>query len=152
MNKIFEKRHSVRNFQNKEIREKDLKEILEAANSAPSAGNLKARRIVVVKNLDLKQKLTEAALNQGFINEAPAVLVFFALPSVSAEKYGSRGKNLYAIQDATIAASFAWLQAVILGIDSCWVGAFDEEKVKEILNAKQEEQPIAILPLGYQLV
>jgi len=150
MDDVFKKRRSVRNFQDKEIKKDELREILDAAESAPSAGNLKARRIVVVKDLDLKQKLTEAASNQDFINEAPVVLVFFALPSVSADGYGIRGRSLYAIQDATIAVSFAWLQAVMLGIDGCWVGAFNEEKVKEILKAKEDERPIAILPLGYK--
>lgn len=149
MDRVFEKRHSTRSFQSKQIEEKKLKEILEAAESAPSAGNLKARKIVKVEDADLKQKLAEASFNQNFISEAPIVLVFFARPLVSAEKYGERGRTLYAVQDATIAASFAWIQAVMLGIDACWVGAFDEEKVKEILNAKQDERPIAILPLGY---
>lgn len=149
MDEVFKKRHSVRSFQNKKIKKDELREILEAAESAPSAGNLKARRIVVVKDLDLRQKLAEAALNQDFIIEAPVVLVFFALPSVSARRYERRGKSLYAVQDATIAVSFAWLQAVMLGIDGCWVGAFNEEEVKEILNAKEDERPIAILPLGY---
>ena len=150
MDEVFQNRHSVRSFQNKEIKEGELKEILKAAESAPSAGNLKARKIAVVEDLDLKQKLAEAALGQDFIGEAPVVLVFFALPLVSAQKYRERGKNLYAIQDATIATSFAWLQAVMLGIDGCWVGAFNEEKVKGILNAKEDERPIAILPLGYK--
>ncbi len=150
MDEVFKNRHSVRNFQDKGIKEDELREILEAAESAPSAGNLRARRIVVVKDLDLKQKLAEAASNQDFIAEVPVVLVFFALPSVSAGGYGTRGTSLYAIQDATIAVSFAWLQAVMLGIDGCWVGAFNEEEVKEILNAKKDERPIAILPLGYK--
>lgn len=150
MDEVFKKRHSVRDFQSKELEKDKLQEILKAAESAPSAGNLKARKIVIVKDWDLKQKLVEAALGQDFISQAPVVLVFFALPSKSAKRYGERGRNLYAIQDATIAASFAWLQAVMLGIDSCWVGAFNEEEVKEILRMRDDERPIAILPFGYK--
>jgi len=150
MEEIFKKRHSVRSFRDMPIEEEKLKEILEAANSAPSAGNLKARKIVRVEDSVLKEKLAEAALGQDFIKEAPVVLVFFALPEVSALKYKQRGRELYSIQDATIAASFAWLQAVRLGVDACWVGAFEEEKVKKILKAKPNEKPIAILPFGYK--
>ena len=150
MDEVFKKRHSVRSFQNREIEREKLKEILEVAGSAPSAGNLKARKIIVVEDSDLKQKIAKASFDQHFVGEAPVVLVFFALPSVSAKKYGERGRNLYAIQDTTIATSFAWLQAVMLGIDGCWVGTFDEAEVKEILNAKEDERPIAILPLGYK--
>ena len=150
MNEVFKKRHSVRSFKSGKIEKEKLKEILDAAESAPSAGNLKARKIMVVEDLDLKQKLAKAALNQNFIGEAPVVLVFFALPSVSAQTYSERGRNLYAIQDATIAASFAWLQAVTFGIDACWVGAFDEEEVRKVLGVPKDEKPIAILPIGHK--
>lgn len=126
-----------------------MKEILEAANSAPSAGNLKAREIIVIKDNKIKEALVNASLGQGFIAQVPIVLVFFALPEKSAQEYKEQGRKLYAIQDATISASFAWLQAVDLGLSACWVGAFDDGKVKEILKIPQDWQPIAILPLGY---
>ena len=132
-----------------EVEPHKLKEVLEAANSAPSAGNLKAREIKVVKDLGTKKALVKAALGQDFIAEASVVLVFFALPEKSGRKYGERGRKLYAIQDATIFASFAWLQAVDLRLSCCWVGAFDDEKVKEILKTPSDWQPIAILPIGY---
>ena len=53
----------------------------------------------------------------------------------------------------TIACSFAWLQAIILGLSCCWVGAFDEKEVKNALeilaDGKEDWRPIAILPIGY---
>lgn len=146
---IFKKRHSVRSFQDKSVEEEKLEEILEAANSAPSAGNLKAREIIVVKDSETKKALAKAALGQDFIAEAPIALVFFALPEKSGRKYGERGRDLYSVQDATISASFVWLQAVGLDLSCCWVGAFDNEEVKEILKVPQDWQPIAILPVGY---
>jgi len=149
MHEIFKKRHSARSFKSNEVELRKLNEILEAANSAPSAGNLKAREIKVVKDLETKKALARAALGQDFIAEASIVLVFFALSKKSGRKYGERGRNLYSIQDATISASFAWLQAVNLGLSACWVGAFDDEEVKEILKTPSNWQPIAILPLGY---
>ena len=149
MLELFKKRHSVRSFKSNEVGLRTLEEILEAANSAPSAGNLKAREIKVVKDLETKKALARAALGQDFIAEASIVLVFFALSKKSGRKYGERGRNLYSIQDATISASFAWLQAVNLGLSACWVGAFDDEEVKEILKTPSNWQPIAILPLGY---
>jgi len=150
MHEIFKKRHSVRSFQDREVEPEKLEEILEALESAPSAGNLKARELIVVRDEETKKKLAKAALGQDFVAQAPIVLVFFAVPWRSAEKYGQRGENLYALQDATIAASFAWLQAVALNLSACWVGAFDEEEVKEILNIKDDWQPICIMPLGYK--
>ncbi len=149
MDTIFKKRHSIRSFLPTEVSSNDLDEILEAAASAPSAGNLMAREIVTVINDALKRRLVSAAHHQEFIFEAPVVLVFFAGPGRSAEKYGGRGEGLYSIQDATIAASFAWLQAVILGLGAGWVGAFDDEEVKEALDVDKSWRPVAIMPVGY---
>lgn len=149
MDEVFKKRHSVRRFQKQEIETKKLEKILAAADSAPSAGNLKAREIMVVKELEIKKKLAEAAFGQDFLASAPLVLVFFSAPSYSVRKYKERGKDLYCLQDATIAASFAWLQAVMLGLSCCWVGAFEENRVKDILGIKEDWRPIALLPLGY---
>jgi len=149
MDEVFKKRHSVRSFQSREVEEDKLKEILEAIDSAPSAGNLKAREVVVVRDLETKKKLAKAAYEQNFISEAPLVLIFFCVPSRSAKKYGSRGAKLYSLQDATIACAFAWLQAVMLDLAGCWVGAFNETRVRKILGIKRSLRPIAILPIGY---
>lgn len=151
MHEFFKQRHSVRKFQGREVSASQVDEILEAADSAPSAGGLKAREVSVVRDAAAKKKIAEAARGQQFIAEAPVVLVFWALPSRSAQEYGKRGEELYALQDATIAASFAWLQAVALGLAACWVGAFDEAELRAILSAGEDRRPIAILPVGYEV-
>ena len=149
MDEVFRKRRSVRSFLEREIEAEKLAEILGAAGLAPSAGNLKAREVIVVKDSETKKRLAEAAFGQDFLAGAPVVLVFFSVPSRSARKYKKRGRDLYCIQDATIAVSFAWLQAVMLGLSCCWVGAFEENQVKDILGIKEDWQPIALLPIGY---
>lgn len=151
MHKLFEKRHSVRSFQPRKLTREVMTAILDAADSAPSAGGLKARDFYIVGDEEAKSRLVEAAFGQDFVAQAPAVLVFWAIGSKSAEKYGDRGRTLFSLQDATIAASFAWLQAVALGLGACWVGAFDEDAVKEIFrkDIKPDWRPIALLPIGY---
>lgn len=146
---VLERRASVRAFLSKEVEKEKLERILQAANSAPSAGNLQAYRIIVVKDSAQKKALAEAAFGQGFIAEAPIVLVFFADAKRSASRYAERGKNLYSIQDATIACSYVQLSATALGIASVWVGAFDEENVAQTLGMDSSLRPVAILPLGY---
>jgi nitroreductase len=145
---VFRERRSVRNFQDWAISQKDIKRILESAHSAPSAGNLKARDIVIVKDKKTKKAIAEAALSQNFIAGAPIVLIFFATDK-SIKKYGGRG-ILYAIQDATIACSFACVQATMLGLGSCWIGAFDEDEIISILKVNKNWSPVAILPVGYK--
>ena len=149
MDAIFKKRHSVRNFLPTEVSRGDLKKILQAADSAPSAGGLKAREVVTTMDDPLKGRLVRASSHHEFISEAPVVLVFFAVPGCSAMKYGGRGEELYSLQDATIAASFAWLQAVILGLGAAWVGAFDDNEVIKIMGVGRGLRPVCIMPIGY---
>ena len=142
-------RRSIRAFQPRPVEEEKLRKILIAANLAPSAGNLQAYEIYVVKDREIKRKLAKAALDQDFIAEAPVVLVFCANPLRSAVRYGKRGERLYCVQDATIATTFAMLMATNLGLGNVWVGAFDDDRVSEILKLPRFLKPIAILPIGY---
>lgn len=143
-------RHSVRCYQSDMPVEKEkLHAILETACSAPSAGDLQAYRIIVVSNPEKRRALASAAHDQGFISEAPVSLVFCADPERSAQKYGERGRALYALQDTTIAAAYAQLAVVAAGMGSTWVGYFDEAKVRDALQLDNNLTPIAMLSLGY---
>ncbi len=147
--KVLNERHSVRAFKGKEIPEEKVKKILDAVNSAPSAGNLQAYEVVKVQEKERRQALAKAALDQGFVAEAPLVLVFFANPNRSSRRYSSRGESLYCVQDATIAAAYAQIAAAALGLASCWVGAFDDATVKKVCNAPEHLKPVAVVPVGY---
>ncbi|MBU1148742.1 nitroreductase family protein [Patescibacteria group bacterium] len=149
---LIKKRHSIRCFAKKEITSEHLKKILNAANLAPSAGNLQSYQIFTVKKQAAKDQLALAAFGQNFIASAPIVLVMVADSQQSAAQYGQRGKELYAIQDATIAGAYAQLMIRELGLGSCWVGAFDSEAVREIISVSAEMIPVAIIPVGYPAV
>lgn len=146
---LIKKRKSIRSFADQEIEEEKIQKILEAANQAPSAGNLQAYEIVVIRDKENKEKVYQAALEQSSVKEANIVLIFFAHPERSTVKYGERGENLYSLQDATIAASYAQLACSNLGLGCVWVGAFDEKEVKEICRASDSLRPVVILPIGY---
>ncbi|MBI4320049.1 MAG: nitroreductase family protein [Chloroflexi bacterium] len=142
-------RHSIRAFKDREIEQEKVGRILEAMNRAPSAGDLQAYQVYVVRSRKRRLALARAALEQFFISDAPVVLVFCALPMRSGDKYGMRGEELYAVQDATIACAYAQLAASALGLGSTWVGAFDEGAVRRAVGAGMDEVPVAILPVGY---
>lgn len=129
------------------LADEDICSVLQAANRAPSAGDLQAYRIVVVTNAQLRACVATAALGQEFVGEAPVVLVFCAVGAESAKKYHERGA-LYSVQDATIACAYAQLECEVLGLGSCWVGAFHENDVEEALNLPSGWRPVALLPLG----
>ncbi|MFH0930680.1 MAG: nitroreductase family protein [Candidatus Zixiibacteriota bacterium] len=146
---VVKNRHSVRDFKDKEIEKEKLEKLLYVANSAPSAGNLQAYQIFLVRQSAQKTALVNAAYGQDYIAQAPASLIFCADPLRSASKYGKRGSELYSIQDATISASYVHLAAVDLELGSVIVGAFDEDAVSKILNLPDMLRPIIILPIGY---
>ena len=141
-------RRSIRKFKEDAIGEKVIIELLEAAQMAPSAGNLQARDFVVVRDRTLKQKLKEAALNQSFIEEAPVDIVVVANIERSSRVYKVRGE-LYAIQDATAAVMNLLLAAYSKGLGACWVGAFEEYMVHDLLGLPNGTKPVAIIPIGY---
>lgn len=142
-------RRSMRKYARAPVEEAQLQRILEAVRQAPSAGNLQAFVVYVVRRPEDRQALVHAAFEQEFLAEAPVVLVFCAVPAQSAQKYGERGATLYALQDATIACTYAMLAAKALGLDSVWVGAFREDEVSRLLALPDGHRPIAMLPIGY---
>ncbi|MEZ5584820.1 MAG: nitroreductase family protein [Candidatus Competibacteraceae bacterium] len=143
-------RHSVRKFQpDMPVEAEKLHAILEMACAAPSAGDIQAYRIFVVQNGTDRIALGHAAQEQSFLAEAPACLVFCADPPRSANVFGERGAQLYALQDATIAAAYAQLAVVAAGLGSIWIGQFDEVEVRRLLALEPELIPIALLGLGY---
>lgn len=141
-------RRSVRTFQPLEPSHEALQQILSAANSAPSAGDLQSYDVVVVTNPKRRRLLSEAAYEQHFVAQAPVVLVFLTDPERSRAKYGERSR-LYACQDASIAAAYAQLAAHALGLSSVWVGAFDEDAVRRAVSAPVHLRAACVLPIGY---
>jgi len=142
-------RCSVRSFSTQPLENEKLTKVLEAAIAAPSAGNLQAYEIYVVTHTQRKIALAKAANNQDFLALAPAVLVFCASPERSAKEYGDRGAQLYCIQDATIACTYAMLAATALGLASVWIGSFHLDRLREAIDVASQSHPVAMLPLGY---
>ena len=145
----IDKRKSIRSFKATKVEQGKLDQILEAANRAPSAGNLQAYEIYRICDSKLQEEIARAALGQDFITEAPLTLVFCANPERARHKYGQRGESLYSLQDATISCCYAQLAAAAQGLGTVWVGAFDEEAVWRLLGSPSGLRPVAILPIGY---
>jgi nitroreductase len=142
-------RRSVRAFQPREIETEKLNSILGVMMQAPSAGNLQAFKVYVVRSDKQNRELAEAALNQDFLSQAPVVLVFCADRIRSEQHYRQRGEALYSLQDATIATAYAQLAATAYGLATCWMGAFNDAKVAKIVGAPDGMHPVAMLPMGY---
>jgi len=124
--------------------EEKLKKVLEAARIAPSAHNAQDWKFVVVKDQEKRRALAEAA-DQNFIAQAPIIIVAVGLEP---EHLLSSGNPAYAINLA-IAVDHMTLAAVEEGLGTCWIGAFSQERVKEILGIPAKYKVVVLLPLGY---
>ncbi len=134
-------RRSIRRYEAKDIPEEILRQILEAGRQAPSAANRQPLRFIVVKDHDLLKTLCDTLLTR-FVKYAPAVIVGCAdVESLLTGKW--------AVVDATIAMENMVLAAWALGIGSCWIGACNEEKVKELLKIPAKWKIVALVTLGY---
>lgn len=142
-------RRSIRAFKSDDVSQEMIMKLVEAAKWAPSAGNLQPWEFIVVRKSEVKKRLAEAAHDQAFIEEAPVVIVVCANEARSSESYGERGERLYCIQDTAAAIQNLLLAGYSLGLGTCWVGAFDEEKTKQILKIPCGIRLMAIIPVGY---
>ncbi len=145
---VFEaikRRYSVRRYLDKDVEEDKLMRILEAARLAPSARNLQPWKFVIVRDKERRRELREAALNQHFVEEAPVVI---AAVGLNPERQMRCGVPSYAV-DVAIAVEHMALQAVEEGLGTCWIGAFEQDKVRKILKIPEKYKVVALLTLGY---
>ncbi len=132
-------RRSIRTYQRKALPEKDLKAILEAGRQAPSAANRQPWHFVVVCAEENKRKLAEACNKQNWLADAGAIVAGIGKPSVSG--------NWYPV-DVAIAMENMVIAATALGYGTCWIGAFDQAQVKELLGVPEEHVVVALTPIG----
>jgi nitroreductase len=138
-------RKSVRAYIDRPVEDDKLNVVLEAARLAPSASNRQEWRFVIVREMGTRKKLAQIAGNQGFIGEAPVVIVACAETDGHVMKCG---QLCYPI-DVAIALDHMTLAAVELGLGTCWIGHFDERKVKETLGIPEKIRVVELMSLGY---
>lgn len=143
------RRRSVRHFNSKlAVSDEDIRALLLAGISAPSAGNIQPWRFTVVRSLEARERLA-AALHQKWATAAPVTVVVSVDPRPCGARYGERGERLYSIQDTAAAVTQILLAAVDRGLASCWIGAFDTIAVRDAIGVSDPVTPIAVLPIGH---
>jgi len=147
---VIERRRSIRKFKKTPIIQEDLKRILEAGRLAPSGSNRQPWRFIVVRESETKNVLAKAANNQKFIADADSIIVALGDPGAYQSKvsYKPSRTRIPHIQDPMIAVEHMVLAATALGYGTCWIGAFNEEAVKQILKIPENLVVIALLPIG----
>ncbi len=138
-------RKSVRQYLDKPIEDEKIRALLEAARLAPSASNRQEGRFVVVTDEGTRKKLITAAANQKFVGEAACVIACCAETDMHQMKCG---QLCYPI-DVAIQIDHMTLRAVELGLGTCWIGAFYEDQVKDILGIPDAVRVVELLTVGY---
>lgn len=132
-------RRSVRSYEQQPLDDGVLKEILEAGWQAPSAANRQPWTFVVVRDPERRRQLAEACNGQMWLADAGALIVGIGLPAVSERWYRV---------DVAIAMENMVIAATANGLGTCWIGAFNEDKVKEVIGAPEESRVVAVMPIG----
>lgn len=104
-------------------------------------------QLLDVLDADKRSELATAALGQKWIASAPCVLVVGAVYKRTEVKYGERAPR-YVHIEVGHAVENVCLQAVALDLGTTMVGAFKDDEVKKVIGMTNEEQPLAIVPVG----
>ena len=142
---LAQARYSVRAYADRDVEPEKLNAVLEAANVAPTAKNLQPQRIYVLQSDEALKKI-DALTRCRF--GAPVVLVFaydtdeeWQNPLESGVRSG--------VEDVSIAATHAMLEAAELGLGTCWVNYFPNSALEKSLALPANERAVLIMPLGY---
>jgi nitroreductase len=136
----IQERHSVRAYLPEKVPENKVKKILEAARLAPSAGNRQPWHFIIVTDQDKRKYLSKGRFAR-FLVESPIVIVGCGDPTASPNWY---------VVDTAISMQNMVLTATAEGLGTCWIGSFNEDHVKRLLNIPNRFRVIAILAVGYQ--
>jgi nitroreductase len=157
MNNVFEiikKRRSVRKYKSTPVEDEKIYQMIEAARLAPSASNGQPWKFVAVKSKDLILNIADNAL--GIINRwaktAPLLIVGCAVKrKILTHFLGEAISGIsYHILDLGIAMEHIVLEAEDLGLSTCWIGWFNENKIKNILDLPHDWKIGALLAVGYK--
>ena len=140
-------RTSVRRYGSQPVEEDKLQRILEAARLAPSGKNGQPWTFIVIKDAAIRERLVDACKGQTFLAEAPVVIAACGKEELAYQKMGGYWNSLPV--DIGISLEHLMLAATAEGLGTCWIGAFMEEKVREVLEVPDGVKIVALTPVGY---
>ncbi|OPX59368.1 MAG: nitroreductase A [Methanomassiliicoccales archaeon PtaB.Bin134] len=139
-------RRSVRRYLDTPVEKEKIQTLLEAAIRAPSAMNKQCWRFVAITDKETIAGLAKCqVMINGWIKDVPAVIVVCADPKDSADQNGLP----YYMWDAALAMHNLVLAATDAGLGTCYLAAYKEDKVKELLGIPENYRVLCMTPLGY---
>ncbi|MCX7917594.1 MAG: nitroreductase family protein [bacterium] len=146
---VIKTRRSVRSYKKDPIPEDVLERVLNSARIAPSGSNRQPWKFIIIKDPKIKEKMVEFCEGQSFVAEAP-ILIVACGRNIHYNRGGWMG-DYSVIVDVAIAVDHLTLSARAEGLGTCWIGSFDNEKIKNFLGIPEDVNVVALTPLGYPL-
>ena len=131
------RRLSIRRYADSSIPPEHMETLCRALQLAPSANNGQNWEFVFVGDGEIKHRLVKACSSQSFVGNCTYFIAGVADP----------GQKWHMV-DITIALTNFSLQAAGLGYGTCWIGAFDENRVKQILGVPEEKKVVICMTFG----
>ena len=145
---VIKKRRSTRKFTNDPVSREQIIRMLEAAIAAPNACNMQSWHFYVITDKKVRAKLAEEKAVTDWATTAPVMFVVCTDAAAITARFGERADKLFAVQDTAAAIENLLLCAADLGLGGCFMGAFDEAKVRSIVGVKADQRPVAVVPVG----
>jgi len=143
---VIMSRTSVRTFRDTPVEDEKITYVLDCARRAPSWANKQCWRFIIIKDKDkITQLSKESMVFNHWLKNAPVLVIACADPTDS----GTHNGIEYYTVDVAIALEHLVLAATNVGLGTCWIGGFHEEKIKESLEIPKRIKVIALTPLGY---
>ena len=142
---VIKTRESIREYADKKVEDEKINFVLECARLAPSWTNKQCWQFIVVKDKKIIKDLSKTSIINRWLKNVPVIIAACGDPKQS----GFRNDIDYFIVDVSIALEHLVLAATDKGLGTCWIGGFNEKKVKEILKIPENIRVVALTPLGY---
>lgn len=149
LDKAVASRRSTRRYSHIPVDRTAWASVLLAGAMAPSAGNLQNWKFIVITKPKTLQHISHICHDQLWMAQAPVHIVVCADTKMANQFYGVRGERLYAVQNCAACVQNMLLKATDLGLGSCWISSFEEQKLKVCLDIPDHMRPQAIVTLGY---
>lgn len=153
---------SVRSFTDEQLDDETVKQLVTAAQSASTASFQQSYSIIDVVDENIREKVTQAARNQRFMNQGGRLFVFCA--DLSRNNEMAKKLNLDVSQtiegvdatlagtiDATLAAQNMVIAAESMGLGVCFIGGVRDniQVVSDLLNIPEHVFPVYGLVIGH---
>ena len=152
---LIKTRRSIRKYLDKKVERKKIQLCVEAARLAPSADNVQPWRFIIIDEPELKNQLAKQAFSgiyspSKFAAKAPVIIVILAKLNLIAHGIGRQIQGIhYYFIDIGIAGEHLVLQALELGLGTCWIGWFNPRKIRKLLNIPKNYKIASLMSLGY---